>query len=124
MAIANAIPELWAAGLLRGFDKTTTWGPLVTDLSAEVAPGGNKLNLSEVTGTVVIRDYVAGTALVVPQQAGDAGHVLNLDQQKYFNIAIEDIERFQAKGPVFEAWTRKASMGLAQAYDKIPLQRI
>ena len=118
MAIVNAIPELWSAALLRGFDKTIIWGPLVTDVSAEVASGGDKLHLSEITGTVTIRDYAAGTALAAPEQAGDSDNVLNLNQKKYFNISIEDIERFQARPAVFEAWTMNAAQGVAQAFDR------
>ena len=118
MAIVNAIPELWSAGILRGFDETTTWGGLVTDVSREFAAGGDKLHLSEVTGTITVHDYVKGTPLADPEQPGDAPNVLTLDQHKAINIGIEDIERFQARPAVFEEWTRKAGLRVAQTYDR------
>lgn len=118
MAIVNAIPELWSAGLLRAFDKMAIWASLCTDLSGEFASGGDRLHLNEVTGTITVSDYEAGKALRDPETPDDSDLVLIMDQKKYFNIAIEDIERFQARPAVFEEWTRQASAKIANLFDR------
>lgn len=118
MAIVNAIPELWRVALERAFDKNITWGPLATDLSAEFASGGDRLHINEVSGTITFHDYVAGTPLATAETPDDSDEELVLSQRKYFNIAIEDIERFQARAAVFEEWTRLASLEVSQAFDR------
>ena len=94
--------------LLRGFDAKLQYGAgSLQTCPEEVSSGGDKLHLSEVTGSITVHDYVKGTDLAAPEQPSDADNVLNLDQHKAFNIAVEDIERFQARPAVFEEWTRQ-----------------
>ena len=118
MAIVHAIPELWSAGLLRGFDAQAVWAALSTDYSGEFAGGGDTLHLNEVMGTINVRNYVAGTPLEAVDTPDDSDLTLVIDQAKYFNIAVEDIERFQARPPVFEEWTRQAGQRIANTFDR------
>jgi len=116
MAIVNAIPALWSAALLRAIPEVTVWPGLVTDISEEVAEGGDRVNLSQVTGTITVRDYT-NAPIGAPERPDDARRVLSLDKQKYVNVTLPDVERMQARGAVFEEWARQAMEKLAVQID-------
>lgn len=116
MAITNAIPELWSARVLAGFDRQTIWEGLVSDLSGELTEG-NKLNLSSVTTAVLVKDYQRNMDIDAPQRIDDAKEVLELNREKYFNIAVDDVDAVQMKPALFDEFSRKAGVATAQQAD-------
>lgn len=58
MTIANSIPELWSAGILRALPKRYRWADLIRDVSSEFSSVGygDKLNLNKVTTGVTVKD--------------------------------------------------------------------
>lgn len=64
-----------------------------------------------------IRTYVPGTALTL--EAGtDASQTLEINQYKYFNFEVEDIDKAQSVPGLMEALTKEAGRGLAEEGDK------
>lgn len=64
-----------------------------------------------------IRTYVPGTALTL-EAAADASQLLQLNQYKYFDFEVEDIDKAQSVPGLMEALTKEASRGLAEEGDK------
>ena len=64
-----------------------------------------------------IRTYVPGTALTL-EGATDAGVVLQLNQYRYFDFEVEDIDKAQSVPGLMEALTKEAARGLAEEGDK------
>jgi len=116
MAISHLIPELWAAALYRELRQQNVWSDTVTDISGETIIG-NKINIGNLSTDPTVRDYAVGTALEAPEDATDAEKTLSLDQQKYFNIMIHDINEVQTRPNVMNDWSRKAGAKILETLD-------
>jgi hypothetical protein len=64
-----------------------------------------------------IRTYVPGTPLTL-EAATDASQLLQLNQYKYFDFEVEDIDKAQSVPGLMEALSKEASRGLAEEGDK------
>lgn len=64
-----------------------------------------------------IRTYVPGTALT--REAGtDSSQLLKIDQFRYFDFEVEDIDKAQSTPGLIEALTKEATLGLSEEADK------
>lgn len=64
-----------------------------------------------------IRTYVPGTALTL-EAAADGSQLLQLNQYRYFDFEVEDIDKAQSVPGLMEALTKEAARGLAEEGDK------
>lgn len=64
-----------------------------------------------------IRTYVSGTALT-RESVVDTSQTLQINQYKYFNFEVEDIDKAQSVPGLLEATIHEASLGLAEEGDK------
>ena len=117
MAVTNAIPELWSARLLDGFQRRNVWGNLVTDVSSEFASGGDTLHLNEVTSNVTVKDYTRNQDIADPELITTSDLTLTINQEKYFNIAIDDVDATQAKPALMDKFSEKSAREVAKVYD-------
>ena len=116
MTVATAIPELWSARILDGFQRTNTWANLITDVSEEISDG-DTLNLNEVTSGVTVKDY-DGTDIDAPETMTTDDQALVINQQKYFNIEVDDIDRVQARPALLDHFALQAGREVAKVYDE------
>ena len=64
-----------------------------------------------------IRTYVPGTSLT--REAGtDSAVTLQINQYKYFDFEVEDIDKAQSVPGLIEALTKEATLGLSEEADK------
>lgn len=64
-----------------------------------------------------IRTYVPGTALT--REAGtDSSQLLKIDQFRYFDFEVEDIDKAQSVPGLIEALSKEATLGLSEEADK------
>lgn len=66
---------------------------------------------------ITINDYVKGTALT-REHVSDTSQILKLDQQKYFDFDVYDVDQAQSNADVMEAYTENASRSLSETADK------
>lgn len=111
------IPEIWSGKLLTKFYASSVFPAICnTDYEGEISKQGDKV-IIRTTPDVEIHDYVKGTPLRV--QTPEAGKVeLVIDQAKYFNVVIDDIDKFQADIPFMEAWTADAAEQMKIVQDR------
>jgi len=112
MTITKAIPKLWSARLLKNFRQRNLWRDAIMDVSSEL-PEGNSLSLSKITTAVTVGDYTKDTDINNPQTMTDTDTVLTLSKQRYFNIAIDDIDSVQAKPDMMDGFMEEASVAIA-----------
>lgn len=115
MAITNALTEVWAARLLANLRRQAVWPNVVTDYSSEVSSDGKLVNLARLSSTTTIRDYAENTDIEAPEAPGDEERVITLNQKKYFNVALDDVEKAQSKPDWMDAIATNATTGIALA---------
>lgn len=64
-----------------------------------------------------IKTYVPGTKIEL-EVPTDSSQLLKIDQMKYFNIAVEDVDKAQSQPGLMDKLTSEAGKGLAEEADK------
>lgn len=119
----SLIPEIWSGKLLvKFYDACTIAAISNTDYEGEISQQGDKVKIRTVPD-ITIRRYVKGQTLLV--QHAEAGVVeLTIDQADYFNVSVDDIDKFQSDIPFMEKWTEDASQQMKIEQDKLVLGAI
>ena len=117
MAIANAIPQVWAARVIAAYQRLAVWRPLVNDISSLASAGGDTINLTQLTTSPTNVAYVVGTAMAAPAALDDAKVALNLDQQRAWSFKLDDIDRYQATPNLIDAMSSRMGRALALTAD-------
>ena len=120
MAVASTVQHfqrtVWSASILRSLDTITSLRKHCNFEYEKDTKNAREVKILGVTRPT-IHTYVSGTPLV-RESAGDTSQTLVLDQAKYFNFEVEDIDRAQSQNGLMEALTDEAGKGLALEGDK------
>jgi N4-gp56 family major capsid protein len=119
VALDNFIPEVWSARLLENLHDVLVFGQDMVingDYEGEISGAGDTVRISNI-GTVTVGDYTKNTNIGDPQTLSDAQATLVIDQSKYFNFQVDDIDQAQQKPKVMNAAMREASYALARVVD-------
>lgn len=117
MAIDNFIPEVWSARLLKHLDTQLVFKQLVnTDYEGEIRSFGDTVRVNRI-GDITVGDYTKNSTLSAPQALTGEQMVMVIDQAKYFNFFVDDIDQAQANVKVMDAAMERASFALAKAVD-------
>ena len=119
MALTNFIPEVWADRLKVHLDKALVYGSIVNrDYQTDLISYGDTVNINQV-GDVTIGDYTKNGSISAPETLTDANTTLLINNAKYFNFEVDDIDKAQTKPKVMEAAMSRAGYGLADAKDQV-----
>jgi len=117
MSIANFIPELWSANILRTLETKHVFASLANrDYEGTIRQAGDTVKIN-MLGDITIADYTKNTDIADPEALDGAQSTLLIDQQKYFNFQIDDIDKRQQIPKLMGEATSKAGYALAQAVD-------
>lgn len=118
MAIKQFIPTIWSETLYSQLDKQYIGvANCSRDYEGDIKEKGSRVKICGVGG-VVIKDYTKDTDMSEPQALSDSSQDLVIDQAKYFNFQIDDIDRAQSTPKLMEAAMKVAARGLANEADK------
>lgn len=118
MAVTNFIPKLWSARLLENLQKQHVYANLVNrDYEGEIKQYGDTVHITDV-GAVTVSDYVRNTNISDPQELTTNERLLVIDQQKYFNFQIDDVDKAQIRTSIMDEAMKNAGYGLADITDK------
>lgn len=118
MAVTNFIPTIWSARLNEGFKKALVYGNCVnTDYEGEIKGAGSTVKINSV-GAVTIDNYDKSKGINKPQELNSSQSTLTIDQAKYFNFQVDDIDKAQANVDLLDAGIKEASYGLANVADQ------
>src|SRR6185312_3266616 len=92
--------------------------PLVInrDYEGDISAFGDTVKINAI-GAVTVRDYTRNTDIVSPDNLDSAQTVLIIDQAKYFNFQVDDLDKAQAKPKVMAGAMFEAAYAVADTSD-------
>lgn len=120
MALDNFIPNVWSARLLANLHKNLVFGQagvVNRDYEGEINDVGDSVRINAI-GPVTVGSYTKNTDMSAAETLTDAQTSLLVDQAKYFNFQIDDVDRAQQKPKVMDAAMREAAYALADTLDQ------
>lgn len=119
MSLKNFIPAVWSARMLLNLHKAHVYAnPLVInrDYEGDISAFGDTVKINAI-GAITVRDYTRDTDIVAPDTLDSAQTNLTIDQAKYFNFAVDDLDKAQAQPKVMEGAMYEAGYAVADASD-------
>lgn len=118
MATNHFIPQVWSAKIIEALDKELVYAELFnTDYEGEITEAGDTVHIAQV-GDVTIKDFDCGTDIAAPDDVKVEDLTLDIDQSKYFNISVCDVDEVQSKISLLDTATQRAGYGFADACDQ------
>ena len=118
MAISNFIPTVWSENLYKELDKQyIAVANCNRDYEGEIKNHGSVVKVCGV-GEITISNYSKDIDMINPQALSDTVKELTIDQAKYFNFQIDDIDRAQASPKLMELAMKNAASALANDADR------
>lgn len=118
MAISNFIPTIWSENLYSELDKQyIAVLNCNREFEGEIKNKGAVVKICGV-GDVSVKDYTKNTDMSVAQALSDTVKELSIDQAKYFNFQIDDIDKAQCTPKLMNAAMKIAASSLANEADK------
>ncbi|MBQ9743571.1 MAG: P22 coat protein - protein 5 domain protein, partial [Clostridia bacterium] len=120
MAYQNFIPSVWSEAINRGLERACVF---VQDCNrqyeGEVSEMGDSVHILGV-GRPSIKTLSRENANGVidgAEEVADSSVILNINQIRYFNYKVGDIDKAQAVGGLMDALSEETSEGIANAMD-------
>lgn len=124
MAVTSFIPELWNARLLYALEKAHVAANLVNrNYEGEIRQQGDTVHINSI-GAVTVDDYTRNTDIDDPEVLTTTDQTLTIDQAKYFNFQIDDVDAAQTAGDLMDTAMQRAAYALNDAADAFLLQTI
>lgn len=118
MSVTNFIPQIWSARLLEHLDKTHVYANLFNrDYEGEIKNFGDTVKINQI-GNVTIKDYEKGKDIDVPEELSGEQQLLTIDQAKYFNFGLDDINAAQVNPKLMDKAMQRAAYGLNDTTDQ------
>mgnify|MGYP001429710565 CR=1 FL=1 len=118
MALTNFIPQVWSARLLENLSKNHVFANLASrDYQGDILRAGDRVKINSI-GRVTIGTYTKNTDIGAPETLSDAQTTLIIDQSKYFNFQIDDIDAAQQNPKIMDGAMWEAAYGLSEAADQ------
>lgn len=117
MAITTFIPELWSARLLYALDNAHIAANLVNrDYEGLIRQQGDTVHINTI-GPVTVDEYTRNTDIDDPEVLTTTEQTLVIDQAKYFNFQVDDVDAAQSNGDLMDAAMARAAYALNDASD-------
>lgn len=117
MSIAKFIPTIWSARLLAHLDKAHVYAALVNrDYEGEIKNFGDKVKINMI-GDITIKDYTKGQPIADPEALDGEDTTLEINQAKYFNFAVDDIDQAQTNPKLMDQAMQRAAYGMNDVTD-------
>ena len=124
MAITTFIPELWSARLLYALEKSHVATNLVNrDYEGVIANQGDTVHINSI-GAVTVKDYTRNSNIADPEILTTADQTLEIDQAKYFNFQVDDVDKAQISGEIIDTAMGRSAYALADVSDAFLLKTI
>lgn len=118
MAINNFIPTVWSEKLWRELDRQLIGAAHCSrEYEGEIKEKGNKVKIIGID-KVPIHNYTKNSNMGNPSVLNEAVRELVIDQAKYFNFQIDDIDKTQGIPNVMDSVVKSAAKSLASVADQ------
>lgn len=116
MSFKDFIPTIWSARLLANQDATLTALQFVNrDYEGEIAAFGDTVKINQV-GDIAIKKY-DGTDIDAPEELSSTQQTLTIDQARYFNFQVKDLDKAQANVSLIDQSMARAAYAMASEVD-------
>lgn len=117
MSVTNFIPTIWSARLLRHLDKKHVYANLLNrDYEGEIKNFGDTVKINQI-GDVTIKDYTKNDDIDAPEDLSGEQKILTIDQAKYFNFAVDDVDNAQTNPKLMDKAMQRAGYGMNDVTD-------
>ena len=118
MSLANFIPTIWSALIRKNKDNTFVFKDFVNrDYEGDIKSAGSTVKINQF-GQVTIKVYTKNTAIDAPETLlSGTQEVLTIDQAKYFNFQVDDIDKAQANVKLSEGYAKRAAVAMSNDHD-------
>jgi N4-gp56 family major capsid protein len=117
MTLNSVIPQVWSAKLLMNLNDLHVYADLMTrEYEGEIKRAGDSVRINTV-GRVSISSYEKNTTSLSRETLHTASQVLIVDQAKYFDFDIDDIDATQQNPKVMSAFIDEATWGFNDVVD-------
>lgn len=115
MAVANFKKQVWSSKIQHQLETITS---LKDHCDFQFEGKVKQAERIKILGVVrpTIRTYVPGTALV-REGANDNAQYMDIDQFRYFDFEVDDVEKAQSQKGLIEALSKEATLGLSEEAD-------
>ncbi len=118
MSVTNFIPTIWSARLLRHLDKKHVYANLLNrDYEGEIKNFGDTVKINQI-GDVEIKDYTRNQDIEAPDDLSGKQLMLTIDQAKYFNFAVDDVDNAQTNPKLMDKAMQRAGYGMNDVTDQ------
>jgi len=118
MSLNSFIPQIWADTILAALRVNLVFGNLFNgDYEGELKQMGDTVRINAI-GDVTVYSYTKDTDINAPQSMTDAQTMLTISQAKYYNVAIDDVDRAQAHPDAYAEMISWAGYKLALTMDQ------
>ena len=117
MAITNFISTVWSENLFRALDKQyIAVANCNREFEGDIREQGNTVKICGLD-EVTVSEYTKNTNMNAPQALSDNLRELVINQAKYFNFQIDDVDRVQSTPRLMELAMKNAANALANDAD-------
>ena len=118
MAITNFIPAVWSEHLMQDLERQYVGvAHCSRDYEGEIKEKGNVVKICGI-GSVTVSNYLKDTNMNAPDALSANVQELLIDQAKYFNFQIDDVDRVQSNPALMNTALKKAANALATQADR------
>lgn len=126
MSIKNFIPTIWSTKILQHMRDNLVYGGLVNrDYEGEITRRGSSVEVP-MPGEVTIKDMPTRTygdtkairEIDAPEGMEVQKVTLLIDQEKYFNFGVDDVDKVQMNLDLMNSYTESASYGFQSTIEK------
>lgn len=118
MSLNQFTPEVWSQEILLNLEKVLVYAQLAnTDYDGDISKMGDTVKINAI-GDITISNYTKDTSIGSPQTLTDSQTTLTVDQAKFFNFAIDDVDKAQGNPAVMGAAMKWATYRIRDQIDQ------
>ncbi len=118
MAITNFVPTIWSETLYHELQKNfVAVNHCNRDFEGEIKKKGSVVNICGIAD-ITLKTYTKNSDITSPETLSDSATQLVIDQAKFFNFQIDDINRAQCSPKLMEAAMQRAAEVIANDADR------
>jgi hypothetical protein len=119
MAVNDFIPQIWSPKVLIALEKFHVYASLFNrDYNGDIQNMGDTVRITGI-GEITVSNYSKDQDIAAPQALTDAQLALTINQAKYFNFALDDVDARQSVAKdLLDVAAERAAYDVADAIDQ------
>ena len=99
MAVTNFRRDIWSAMLIEQFRNQSTWSMMVSREYEPEVMDAKRAKISSIQhSSITVKDFTRGSDMDAPETLNEGTeYILDLDQEKYYNFDVDDLDELQSR---------------------------